>query len=677
MPGRRSWIVLAIAALALLTAVPAEAAPSWLAPTDLAPPSSDPAAGSGVQDIAMAPDGTVVALFGSHEACCAITLQARVRPPGGTFGPPQQLSASLTGHTVSSPVLAVDQNGTFVAVWIESDGANTIVRGALKPAASGGFGPSMDLSGSGQNAASPDVAIAGDVAIAVWSRNEGGNTIVQQAVKPAGSAFFASAGNLSAAGASASSPRIEMSAAGSAIVGWQRPNLSAQPVVQAAFRPPGGPFTVLADVYTNTTSSGHIDGPQVAIAPDGRATIAWASYDGGLGRHVIYASARGLSGNFVGLDPVSDPAVDSGSSGYYDLDVNQDNTALMVWNATTVEASTRPSGGAFSDSLQTLSQPGTFAGNPTVEFAPDGRAVAVWQAFTGSTGAVQAAEMPPGGSFGAVSDLVIGDAVAGPFYIGPTPLAIDGQGNAATIFGKMFDADPGPGTVYNYLPQMVGFDRAAPSLAGITVPATGVAGSPVPMTATASDVWSSVTPSWGFGDGGSGSGGSVSHTYATPGTKTVTVTATDSLGNTATQTREIQIAPAPAAKTALKLRVTIPKQSWKAIGKAKAILVACGLDAVGTCGAKASLRRGVASGLGLKVGKKAKALTIGSGSGRIARAGGSTNLKVKLSAAARKAISAAEGSVPIVLTITGSAPNRKSTTVTRTLTVKPSAGKGH
>jgi PKD domain len=671
MLRRRSWIALAVALFALSAAAPAQAAPTWLAPTDLAPASPDPAAASGVQDIAMAPDGTVVALYGSNEACCAITVQARVRPPGGTFGPPQQLSASLAGHVAFSPALAVDQSGNFAAVWVEVNGPNTIVRGAIKPAAGSGFGSSMDLSGIGQNASSPDIAIAGDTAIAVWTRSNGTHTIVQEAIKPAGSAFFGSAGDLSAAGASANNPRIEMSAAGGAIVGWQRPNGSGQAVIQAAFRPPGGSFAALADVYTNTTTNGHIDGPQVAIAPDNRATIAWASFDGTFNRHIIYAAARGPSGNFAGLDTVSDPAIDSGSSGYFDLDVSQSNTALMTWNAGTVEASTRPSGGAFSDSLQTLSQPGIAVGNPSVEFAPDGGAVAVWQNFASPISAVQAAEMVAGGQFGAVTDLAAGSSATGPFYVGPMPVTVDGQGNAATIFGKFFDTDPGPGTLYHYLPQAVGYDAAAPSLGAISVPAAGIAGSGVPMSATARDVWSSVTPSWGFGDGSGGSGDSVGHVYATPGPKTVTITATDAVGNITSQTREIAIAPAPTKSLPLKLGVKVPKQSWKAIRKAKGITLSCTLDAVGICSATASVSRGVATRLGLKVGKRAKTLTVGSGSVKVNRINRSTTFRIVLTSAARAAIAQAARAVPIAITVKGSAADRTSAVVKRTLTVTP------
>lgn len=557
----RPSLIALVALLAALVAAPsALAAPAWLSPADLGPATINFAPAFGYHDVAVAPDGTVVVVYapGVEGAPAGTnTLQAQVRPPGGSFLAPQQLSSPVANRSVSGPAVAVDASGNFIAVWSESNGTNAIVRAALKPAGSTTFESSMDLSGTGQNASAPDVAISGGAAIAVWTRSNGVNNIVQQAVKPAGSSFFGSAGDLSAGGANASSAKVEMNAAGSAIVGWQRINGSSQAVVQAAFRPAGGSFTTLADVYTNVTPGGHVDGPQVAIAPDDRATIAWASYD--TTRHTILSAARGTSGNFGGLDTVSDPTVDSGSSGYFDVAVDTENTAVIVWNAAVVQASTRPSGGSFSNSIQTLSQPATFTGNPAVAFAPDGRAIAVWQGASGSIPAIQAAEMPKGGQFGGVTDIEA-DPGSGVGYWGPTPLGIDGQGNAATIYAKQFDADPGAPVTIKYNHRIAGYDGAAPSLGAVSVPGTGTAGSAVAMSASASDIWSALTLTWAFGDGGSATGGSVSHTYGAAGSYTVTVTATDALGNASSTTRTIQVAAKPPAPKPKPLGSSFPSK---------------------------------------------------------------------------------------------------------------------
>ena len=215
------------------------------------------------------------------------------------------------------------------------------------------------------------------------------------------------------------------------------------------------------------------------------------------------------------------------------------------------------------------------------------------------------------------------------------------------------------------------------------------------MSAAAADAWSPVTLGWNLGDGTTVAGDAISHTYAAAGTRTVTVTATDAAGDAAAATREIVVTQTPAggtgpgdpppgggdpgggdpggggpASTPVTLGVAVPKQSWRAIRKAKAVRLRCSLDVPGACDASATVTRSVAKRLRLKLGKRAQTLRVGAGQVTIARGGTATRLKIALGRKARRAIGRARRRVKLTLTVTGSAPGRGSTTLTRRFTIR-------
>jgi len=97
---------------------------------------------------------------------------------------PQDLSAA--GQDAYDPQVAFDGQGNAIAVWSRSNGTNFIVQAAVR-AAGGSFGAAQDLSAAGQDAHVPEVAVDGQGnAIVVWSRSNGTNYIVQAAVRAAG-----------------------------------------------------------------------------------------------------------------------------------------------------------------------------------------------------------------------------------------------------------------------------------------------------------------------------------------------------------------------------------------------------------------------------------------------------------------------------------------------------------
>lgn len=221
--------------------------------------------------VALDAAGNAVAVWELYEGSGAI-VQAASRPAGGSWGSPQDLSAS--GQIPDAPELALDPAGNAVAVWPSLDG---IIRAATRPAG-GGWSLPQDISLPG-NAADPKVAIdPGGNAIAVWERFDGSNYVVQARRRVAGT--WSSPEDLSATGQNAFLPDVAFDPFGNAVAVWKRSNGSVA-IVQAALRPVAGGWAPPQDL---SAARGDADSPTVAYDGAGNAVAAWGRSNGA---HVV------------------------------------------------------------------------------------------------------------------------------------------------------------------------------------------------------------------------------------------------------------------------------------------------------------------------------------------------------------------------------------------------------
>jgi len=323
----------------------------------------------------------------------AFAPPAPAAPQGPWVLPATDTSAA--GQSASIPQIAIAPDGAAIAVWSRSNGINTIIQAATRPPG-GFFGAAVDLSATGQDAFLPQIAIAPDgAATAVWRRSNGTNNVIQATTRPPSGSFGAPV-DLSAAGQTATNPQIAIAPDGAATAVWRRSN-GANFIIQTATRPPGGSFGVVVDLSAAGQSA--FD-PRIAIAPDGTATAVWQRFNGA--NNIIQAATRPPGGSFgaaVDLSAALDPQIA----------IAPDGAATAVWrrsNGTNfiVQAATRPPGGSFGAAVD-LSATGQSAFDPRIAIAPDGTATAVWQRFNGANNIIQAAARPSGGSFGAPVDL--------------------------------------------------------------------------------------------------------------------------------------------------------------------------------------------------------------------------------------------------------------------------------
>ena len=203
-------------------------------------------------------------------ACvCATLMLWPGQASAASWQPATDLSAS--GQNARTPQLALDGSGNAVAVWVRFNGTHSIVQSASRPAG-GVWQPAQNASALGGHASDPQVVFdAAGNALAVWTRSNGTNEIVQAAWRPVGGSWQA-ADNLSAVGQDAAYPQVAVNGAGTAVVVWERWN-GTNVIVQGALRPTAGPWQVAQDL---SPAGGNASNAQVALSGAGDAVAVWS-----------------------------------------------------------------------------------------------------------------------------------------------------------------------------------------------------------------------------------------------------------------------------------------------------------------------------------------------------------------------------------------------------------------
>jgi PKD repeat protein len=656
MMGRLGSAAVGIACALLMADAP-DAGAGWIAPV---PVSQAGVAGSEPQ---VAVDGagntTVVWVSGSSPNR---NIRSAYRPTDGSW----EASISLLNGILDchDPQLAVNPSGTAVVV-ADCDAGAAGMNSAYRASAGGSWTPNV-VSGS-TSGTEPRVALDGaGNAVLVWAKSD---DTVQSSYRPAiGS--WAGALQASPVGATALNPQVAIGPGGYAWAIWRHKlnREAGDPVVTVeAIRRQGSAAwdaatlsTVSRPVATKTAPIAEGE-PRLAWSANGQKRIAVWGYKNDLGD--LFMQEGWGEGGETGLWGEPDISLLDAAA---DIELPQvviDNQGRSVsaWRSFGeggfgVKASTTAFTNSPWSSPATLDSFETSVAVPQIAGDPAGDATIVWNSIGG---VITAVTRPAGGAFAPSTPISTGGK-------SDPRIAMDTAGDGIAAWA-----------VLGGVVEVAVNDVTPPVLSALSVPAGVETGVAVALSATASDAWSGASVSWDFGDGATASGSAVSHIYSAAGTKTVTATATDGAGNNASQSRQILVTqppagnPGPATKRRrVTLVLTVPKQSWNAIEKAKAVKLQCSLDPVGTCSATAAVTRAVAMRLGLKLGKQAKTLRIGSGIAQVTSSGRAVNVKVKLTSKARDAIDKSRRSVPVTLMVDGSAPGVTSATLSRPFKIK-------
>ncbi len=293
------------------------------------------------------------------------------------------------------------------------------------------------LSATGLSAEAPQVSVdaRGD-AVAVWRR--GG--VVEAAGRPAGGAGWEPARKISPAAVDAQAPFVGIDSAGDAVATWRSVAGGEEFIEESSRTGPSGPWSTPAVVHELGAEELMPFDPDLAVAANGAATIVWSR------KHVLSASTRPAGGGFGAAEGVTEEDADNSGPGVA-IDAGGDATAVFEFETggkRVIASSTRPAGGKWSPPA-TISEAGNV-NVPSVAVNARGDAVAVWEDFFEEMGAgtmeehIQVATRGAGApAWGAPVTLTKTETGVG--EPGNQEVAIDGQGDAVAIWGRMHGAE--------------------------------------------------------------------------------------------------------------------------------------------------------------------------------------------------------------------------------------------
>ena len=139
--------------------------------------------------------GAIRGTFCSRAAVAAAVISAAAlawaTPANATPIYLTPINISDAGEDAFEPQVVVDQSGNEHHVWTSGDGSNTRIQYRLRDQA-GNFGPVQTVSAAGADASQPDIDIDDNGnAVAVWTRSQGAHLRVEAAGRPAGGVFGA------------------------------------------------------------------------------------------------------------------------------------------------------------------------------------------------------------------------------------------------------------------------------------------------------------------------------------------------------------------------------------------------------------------------------------------------------------------------------------------------------
>jgi len=363
-------------------------------------------------DLDVGADGTATAVW-SAKSGGEFRVFARRIAADGDRGPVQQLSGP--GGDALSPQVAVAPDGTSVVVWARWDGANFRIQERRITPVGAPEEATRTLSGSGQDAADPQVEVGPDgTATVVWRRFDGFHPLVQvRRIAPDGTPDEA-ARRLSEAGADAVEPDLAVGPDGTATVVWTRFDGEHMLVQERRIDPDGA---LAATAPLSVTGQNAIE-PQVELGPGGEATVVWTRFDGT--NWVIQGRRLSAAGAIEGA--AVDLSVAGRSAAEPQLAIDPDGVATVAWDRFdgsnfVVQARRIAAGGALLGAATNLSASGRDAADPQVAAAPAGGATVLWSRYDGTNWVVQRRDLAADGGLGTTAGLSAagrgaGDAVA-------------------------------------------------------------------------------------------------------------------------------------------------------------------------------------------------------------------------------------------------------------------------
>lgn len=382
----------------------------------------------------------------------AIAVSAAAVPAAAAPGwlAPRTVSPD-TGEAVL-PSAGVDATGAVTVVWHQSSfTAQPRIMAVTRPAG-GEWSAAQAISAEGAAVAEvpspavfdPALAVAPDGhAIAVWRYRDGGGYVVEAAVRPPGGPWGAPQ-VISRAARRYDAPVVTMDADGDAVAAWVRHGQTGMSV-EAVSRPAGGGWS--APVTISAAGATEVTRPAVGVGADGTAVAAWAWRGGPGDLWRVQAASRGAAPAWSAARDISETSV---SAPVTAVALAADGTGWVAWDrevgtGKVAEAAAHGPAGAW-DKPERLTDPDGNAGSPDLELLADGRVALATATATGpATARVTIRVAGPGGwgapeVVGTPAELAVGPRLAA--VPGGMALAWDGcpQGGSCSVRAARRDA---------------------------------------------------------------------------------------------------------------------------------------------------------------------------------------------------------------------------------------------
>jgi hypothetical protein len=375
----------------------------------------------------------------------AVDPQGRATPVWLVFTPPLRPlatlridadgnpgTADLLTDQADEPQVATDVEGRSTIVWSRIQGSNASVR-AVRLDAAGNAGTFHTLSEAGEVARLPQVAVDPDGrATVVWEGWDGQQVRVRAVrLNPAGNPGPVRTLSVGAGASTTVFPQVAVDPDGRATVVWDRQAGANRRIQAVRLDAAGNPGTVRT--LSQAGQDAHF--PAVAVDPQGRATAVWSRLDASDNLRV-----QAVRLNAAGNPETTRTLSEAGVGAFVPkVAVDPQGRASVVWYMNAAGANARIqtvqlNAAGIPGTLRTISADGQNAFFPQVAVDVNGHATAVWYRFEApNLRRVQAVRLDPAGFPGPVQTLSQpGQNAAGPL------VDVDPQGRA-TVVWQRFD----------------------------------------------------------------------------------------------------------------------------------------------------------------------------------------------------------------------------------------------
>ncbi len=336
------------------------------------------------------------------------------------------------------PRLASNANGDVVTVWTSSDpnGSDQLIyANSFSSTAGWGVAQALQMSGSLQN---PKVAVNDEgTALAVWQETDslGARSVVSSRFTAA--TGWESVAPIGQANGVLTLPDVGIDANGNGVATWlDRPPSGNNDLVASRFTAGVG-WSMIEAVESLDGAARVFD---VALNAEGNGLATWWQSDGDI--HGLYASRYEAASGWSAAEEIGPSGATPGN---LSLALADNGVAVVVWQHETAEsrniyAVNRAPDGTWS-SPQRIDALEGIGSQPKVAIDADGDATAVWLQNDGQTDSVYAAQFDPVDGWGPQLILETENGIPARWFEARAPAVVMNRAGDALVIWTQFDGE--------------------------------------------------------------------------------------------------------------------------------------------------------------------------------------------------------------------------------------------